>query len=77
MGIALPPRNPGRNELCTCGSGLKNKHCHGDQKKVGMIQHAAIVAMDHLIQNERVKKGIICKHSVLKTEHCKECKVND
>ena len=21
--------NPGRNELCPCGSGLKFKHCHG------------------------------------------------
>ena len=74
---ALPPRKPGRNELCACGSGLKNKRCHNDPVKIQLVNHAANVAMNHLIQNERVKKGIICEHGVLKTEHCASCKIGD
>lgn len=73
--MQLPPRDPGRNTLCECGSGLKRKHCHGDPQKIAMVNHAANVAMNHLIQNEHIKKGIICRHGVLKTEHCKDCKV--
>lgn len=26
-------QTPGRNDPCPCGSGLKYKHCHGDQHK--------------------------------------------
>ena len=73
----LPPREPGRNEPCPCGSGLKRKHCHGDPLKIDSVNHAANVAMNHLIQCERVKRGIICEHGVLRTEHCKDCKVGD
>ena len=75
MGTQLPPRKPGRNTKCACGSGLKVKHCHGDVKKIALVKHAANVAMNHLIQNERVKKGVICKHGILKEDHCKDCQV--
>ncbi len=67
----------GRNDPCPCKSGLKYKKCHGDPVKIAMVKHAAEVAMNHLIQNERIKKGIICKHGLLKTEHCKDCKVEE
>ena len=67
----------GRNDPCPCKSGLKYKICHGDPAKHAMVKRAAEVAMNHLIQNERIKKGIICKHGLLKTEYCKDCKVGD
>ncbi len=78
MGIQIEGgQKPGRNELCPCKSGLKYKACHGDFVKIQQVNHAANVAMNHLIQNERVKKGIICKHGTLRTEHCKACKIGD
>ena len=67
----------GRNDPCPCKSGLKHKKCHGDPVKIMQVKHAAEVAINHLIQNERIRKGIICKHGLLKIEHCKECKVGD
>jgi DNA-directed RNA polymerase subunit RPC12/RpoP len=30
-------RTPGRNDPCPCGSGLKYKHCHGDQLKKDLM----------------------------------------
>jgi len=71
------PKEPGRNEPCSCKSGLKYKYCHGDPVKIELVNHAANVAMNHLIQQERIKKGIICKHGTLKTEHCGNCKIGD
>ena len=67
----------GRNYPCPCKSGLKYKKCHGDPVKIMQAKHAAEIAFKHLIQNERIKKGIICKHGLLKTEYCKDCKVGD
>ncbi len=64
---------PGRNDPCPCGSGLKSKHCHNDPVKIDMVNHAANVAMNHLIQCERVKKGLICSHGVAKNEKCADC----
>lgn len=71
------PKKPGRNELCPCKSGLKYKFCHGDELKIQLVNKAANVAMNHLIHGERIRKGIICKHGTLKTEHCKDCAVGD
>lgn len=71
------PKKIGRNEKCPCGSGLKYKFCHGDPVKIQLVNHAADVAMNHLIQGERVKKGIICKHGILINDHCKDCKIGD
>ena len=67
----------GRNELCLCGSGLKYKYCHGDVIKTADAKQIANLAMSQMIREERIKKGVICKHGVLKTEHCKDCKVGD
>lgn len=69
----LTGNTPGRNDPCPCGSGLKHKKCHGDPVKIDMVNHAANVAMNHLIQCERVKKGLICKHGVAKSEKCVDC----
>jgi len=79
MGIQLR-RNidePGRNDPCFCGSGLKYKHCHADPMKKAMCNAAANAMMAQLILGEQIKKGLRCKHNVLKTEHCKECKLGD
>ena len=48
-----------RNEPCPCNSGLKYKHCHGDQAKVQAVQQFAARLMLNLIQDERMRKGII------------------
>lgn len=69
----LTDNTPGRNELCSCGSELKYKHCHGDVAKIEMVNHAAAVAMNHLIQCERVKKRLICKHGIKTGEKCVDC----
>lgn len=66
-------REPGRNEPCPCRSGLKYKKCHGDPVKIDMVNHAANVAMNHLIQCERIKKGLICKHGIETGEKCVDC----
>ena len=67
----------GRNELCYCGQGLKVKHCHGDSVKIAECNHAAKLRMAELIVEEKLKKGLICKHGVTTGEHCKQCKVGD
>jgi len=48
-----------RNEACPCGSELKYKLCHGDQKKRAIAQKAANMVMLHLIMEEKYKKGKI------------------
>jgi DNA-directed RNA polymerase subunit RPC12/RpoP len=52
-------RPPGRNDPCPCDSGLKYKHCHGDPEKIALTQKFAIAFLMRLIQEERMKKGII------------------
>jgi len=33
--------------------------------------------MAELIVEEKIKRGLVCKHGVPKGEHCKDCKVGD
>jgi hypothetical protein len=47
-----------RNELCPCGSELKQKHCHGDPKKLQMCNKIAQFYMMKLIMEERKKRGL-------------------
>lgn len=70
-------KTQGRNEACACGSGLKNKWCCGDEKKKAICTSIAIQAMAELVNRERINKGVICKHGILKDEHCVECKIDD
>lgn len=52
-------REPGRNELCPCGSGLKYKYCHGDVVKRQLVQKFAAALMARLIQRTQMHKGLI------------------
>jgi len=67
----------GRNDLCPCKSGLKFKYCHGDVVKVDLARHAMNYRMAELIVEEKIKRGLICKHGVTKGEHCNSCKIGD
>lgn len=51
-------QQPGRNEPCPCGSGLKYKHCHGNQKKLELTQRFAAAFFNNLIHDERMKHGL-------------------
>lgn len=51
-------RPPGRNELCPCRSGLKWKHCHGDEQKRDAVQGFANAFMARLIEQGQMKKGL-------------------
>ncbi len=78
MGLTLKGnREPGRNELCPCDSGLKYKICHGDVIKTMICNRVANEKMVWLIREEKIKKGMICKHGIKTGEHCKECKIGD
>ena len=48
-----------RNEPCPCQSGLKYKNCHGDQIKMMQCKVAANERMIELIQEEKIRRGII------------------
>jgi len=65
----------GRNDPCTCGSGLKFKHCHGDHLKAAVCNRVMMEKMVELIIVEKIKKGLICRHGTPKGEHCKDCKI--
>ena len=67
----------GRNSLCPCKSGLKYKHCHGDVVKEQLAKHAMNYRMAELIVEEKIKRGLICKHGVTKGEHCPSCEIGD
>ncbi len=45
----------GRNDLCTCDSGLKYKKCHGDSQKLQIVKHVANEAMLIMIARAKVK----------------------
>jgi hypothetical protein len=47
-----------RNELCPCGSELKQKHCHNDPKKLYACNKVAQLYMMELITEERKKRGL-------------------
>ena len=68
---------PGRNEQCPCGSGLKFKFCHGDPLKMAICNQVANEKMVELIKETQIKKGLRCKHGVLKTKHCPTCEIGD
>jgi len=70
-------REPGRNELCPCGSKLKYKHCHGDPLKRAIVERVMAETMVRLIMQEKFKKGMICEHGVDINEHCKQCKIGE
>lgn len=52
----------GRNSLCPCGSGLKFKYCHGNEKFRAMCQQEANRVANRmltaLIQQMQAQKGI-------------------
>ncbi len=58
MVAPLPPKAPGRNEPCPCGSRLKYKHCHGDDLKIETAKRIANQVFTQLVMREQVKRGI-------------------
>lgn len=50
---------PGRNDPCPCESGLKYKHCHGDQLKIAVCNRVANEKMCQLIMDEKRRKGLL------------------
>jgi len=59
MGLKPTGHEPGRNELCPCGSQLKYKYCHGDESKRIIANRVANLKMMQLVQQEQKKRGII------------------
>ena len=69
MGIRITgSREPGRNEPCPCGSGLKYKKCHGDVVKQEKCNKVANEMMVKLIVQEQRKKII-----TLQQKDCDVC----
>lgn len=58
MGVKTGLSNKTRNELCPCGSELKQKHCHGDPKKLQACNQIAQYYMIKLIREERKKREL-------------------
>ena len=56
--------DPGRNELCPCGSGLKSKFCHGDPVKRAVCEVAMRETMVRLIMQEKFKRGMITEEQL-------------
>jgi hypothetical protein len=52
-------KEPGRNELCECGSRLKFKFCHGDLGKRAACERVLAEHMMKLIVREQLKRKII------------------
>lgn len=75
--LQLKGKEPGRNDLCPCGSKLKYKWCHGDIGKRAVCEAVMRETMVRLIIQTKIKKGLICIHGVEKGEHCKECKIGE
>ena len=57
MGIEYAGKKQGRNELCTCGSGLKFKKCHGDPAKLLVVRHIANEVMLIMIAMTKLERG--------------------
>jgi len=68
MGLQLRGGKKGRNELCSCGSYLKFKKCHGDPLKQAVCNRVANEKMVQLIREEQ-RKQIIRLHQ----EECETC----
>lgn len=47
-----------RNSKCPCGSGLKFKMCHGDQKKTKTANMVANLAMGVMVHYQRQRSGL-------------------
>jgi len=77
MGLQLRGKEPGRNHPCPCGSGLKYKQCHGDELKLAICNQAANEKMVQLIFEEKLRKGLTCKHGVDIDKYCKKCRIGD
>jgi len=58
MGVKTNLNDKDRNQLCPCGSQLKQKNCHGDPVKLQLCNKVARLYMMRLIQEERKKRGI-------------------
>jgi hypothetical protein len=52
-------KEPGRNDLCPCGSKLKYKWCHGDPGKRAVCEAAMRETMVRLIIIEKHKRDMI------------------
>ncbi len=48
--------NRDRNQLCKCGSGLKQKKCHTDPSKIVLAQKAYKEKLEELIEVQVGKK---------------------
>lgn len=60
MGLQLKGgKEPGRNDLCPCGSKLKFKYCHGDNLKREVCNRVANEKMVWLILEEKKKRGLV------------------
>ena len=60
MGIRLKnDQKIGRNDLCSCGSGLKFKWCHGDEVKKMLCNQVVNEYMARLIFQEQKKHGLV------------------
>lgn len=93
MALQLKGSKPGRNYLCSCGSKLKYKYCHGDESKRVIANRVANLKMVELIKQEQKKRGIIphnytcnsCGHgfdeanisNIADCEICPECSNTD
>ena len=58
MGIKTGLSNKTRNDPCPCKSGLKQKHCHSDLKKLQACNQIAQMYMIKLIIEERKRRGL-------------------
>jgi hypothetical protein len=59
MTLQLKSSNePGRNDPCPCGSGLKAKHCHLDEMKRAVCNRVANEKMCQLIAEEKLKRNV-------------------
>lgn len=59
MGLRITGPEPGRNDLCSCGSKLKFKWCHGDESKRVIANRVANLKMMELVLQEQKKRGIV------------------
>ena len=60
MGVQIKGgKSPSRNLPCPCGSGLKFKHCHGDELKKAVCNRVVNEKMVQLIREEQKKRGLI------------------
>lgn len=73
--LQLKGKEPGRNHPCPCESGLKFKHCHGDEGKRVVCEAVMRETMVRLIIETKIKKGLICIHGIDKDKYCKDCAV--